>query len=755
MAPKIKPSDGATIVPNLGLYYDRPPLGLSPQMLAEGLNFRIRDGKLSNLNLGWDQFEDFTLNGPVLLINNFRIRGGAEQLVFATKTDLYNWNGSALAYITPVYATGTVTVAGDGIDEAGANLGDMTAGGGINAAFDTTTAQAAAACASTASSTTAWVGRDLTTPSTIAGVTVHGSNDAGYVAGANPSVTITLYGKTGAAPASSTDGTVLGSITFTDTADESTGRVITSNDITTTWDNVWIKVDQGGAAAAMHVAEVLMFDPDVDVVGSGTNWDPMTKAGDFIAFGSATENDPDADWYEIASVTNDTNLVLVAPGAPKYPASTAYTIRRTFTGEENNIWTSVIFLGVGTEDDLWIASNGVDDLVTWNATDDFATLQESFTITKIKALAIYNNMVIYGGFEQAGQSHPNDIINSVPGDPLEITTGLAEQFKVHANPDGINSMRNLGDNLVIYSPRTLVLAQFVGDPLVFIFRTASQGTGPISPNAIADYGDRHEFLGFDIQYRFDGVALSETGYNVFREVIRRNDPLRRHFALAHFDEENGDLIWLIALQSDAGAGDETMAPEQAWTQHYLEDTPETTDFCCSRRQLPFISSGYYFRQDGLTWDEITEAWTDLNFRWNDQFFASAFPLNLFGGTDGKVYTINTSQNKADGTGLESFVRFGKRAVGDTRMRGLVRRIYPYVDQFQNDLNVTTYLSDHASGPATITDTQAFDQSLPEGGHFVSPFRRGRFMQVEFGTDGPSEPWSLEGYDVQVDPGGYR
>lgn len=598
-----KSDSTATLLPNLGLYYDRPTSVLEPQMLAEGLNFRIQNGRVNNLNLGWDQFEDFTLNGPVIHISNFRIRGGVEQLVFATTTDLYNWNGSTLVYITPTYVTGT--------------------------------------------------------------------------------------------------------------------------------------------AAASGTA----------VTGTGTNWDPTVKAGDFIAFGANDENDPDADWFEIDTVTNDTSITLTETAGTV--ADGPYTIRRTFTGDEADIWSSVVFLGIGAEDDYWIATNGVDDIVSWNGTDDFAELQEGLGITKVKCLAIYSNMVIYGGFEEGGESKPNSIINSDAGSPFDISSGLSEQFKIHANPDGIHCMYPLGDNLVIYSPRTIVLAQFVGDPLIFVFRTASQGTGPLSSRAVADYGDRHEFLGFDIQYRFDGVALSETGYNVFREVIRRNDPLRRHFALAHFDEENGDLIWLIAQTSDAGAGDDTASPEEAYVQHYLEDTPENRDFACSRRELPFISSGYYFRQAGLTWDQITETWEQLNFRWNDQFFASAFPLNLFGGTDGKVYTINTSQNMEGGGALASFVRFGKRAVGDGRMRGLVRRIYPFVEQFTTPLNVTLYLSDHLGGPATITDTQSFDQSLPEGGHFVSPFRRGRFMQVEFGTDGPSQPWQLEGYDVQVDPGGYR
>lgn len=741
----------SVVSPNLGLYYDKPSIALNERQLEEGLNFRVKEGTLQNLNLGWDQFGTFELNGPCQAISSFQIRGGAEHLLFITPTDIYRYQDEdTVVFLTPVYATGTVTATSTAVDFTGqTNIGDMTGGAGIDTLFDDDTTETLATSATKASATTAYAGRSLPSAIAIGGCDVYGSDDQGFVDGATPAVTISLYAKNGV-PANSTDGTLLGTLTFTDATNAR--RTIQSKNTTTTFTHVWVKIDHNGSAATMACAELDVFPPVTAIVGSGTNWDPNAKAGDYIAIGSATHNATDIAWAEITTVTDDTNLVVVA--AAYAPAGTAYTIRRTFTGDVTDTWTYDIFLGNAATGDLWLASNGLDDLVTWNGTDNFATLQEGFALTKIKALAVYNNMVIYGGFEEAGETKPNSIQNSGVGTPLTLT-GLSEQFKVHANPEGIHAMYVLGDNLVIYSPRTIILAQFVGDPLIFTFRQAAAGTGPLSPNAIADYGDRHVFLGFDSMYDFDGVTLAETDNHVWREAIRRNDPLRRHFAFAHFDEENGDLIWVLAQTSDAGSGDAEATPEIAYVQHYLEEMPTGYDLAHSRRQLPFITGGYYFRQEGLTWDEITETWVQLNFAWNDQFFASAFPLSLMGSVDGKVYTINTSQNQDDGTGLESFVRFGKRAAGDSRMRGLVRRIYPYVQNFNTDLLVTLYLSDHASGPATISETYTFDQDLPEGGHFVSAFRRGRFFQLEFGTEGPSEPWVLEGYDVQIDPGGYR
>lgn len=88
----------------------------------------------------------------------------------------------------------------------------------------------------------------------------YGGNDTGFIDASNPSVTITLYGKQGAAPSSGTDGTVLGSLTFTDTANESAGRTITSSDRTTIWDHVWIRIVPASGTATHYLAEVEFYE---------------------------------------------------------------------------------------------------------------------------------------------------------------------------------------------------------------------------------------------------------------------------------------------------------------------------------------------------------------------------------------------------------------------------------------------------------------------------------------------------------------
>jgi len=205
--------------------------------------------------------------------------------IFAgTSTKLYKMNNTSLAWEEVTRANATE------LDyTSSTNIGDMSAAGGLTAAFDGTTAQAAAACAAKSSATSAYVGKTLATAAVISSVKIYGSNDAGYVSGANPGMTVTLYGKTGTAPANATDGTSLGSTTFTDTADESSARTITSTS-TSEWLHTWVTFAQDGSAATMNVAELEFFSVENYSLTAASQWQFAQSGTDVVAV--ATGNAP-------------------------------------------------------------------------------------------------------------------------------------------------------------------------------------------------------------------------------------------------------------------------------------------------------------------------------------------------------------------------------------------------------------------------------------------------------------------------------
>lgn len=497
------------------------------------------------------------------------------------------------------------------------------------------------------------------------------------------------------------------------------------------------------------------------ITGVGTLWLANVKAGDKITFGTAVGRSAKLVWYEVLNVVDNTHLNLTTNLLSGVGGGSAYTVSKVFQGTKRDQWDWDIFTQDGTSgDDLAFFTNGVDVPITWNGTATEVVMHPELGFV-CESLTAFSNMMIYGAVTIGGNSFPTSIINSDIGLPLHAGstgTGVSDQFIAHDGSDKVVVMLPLADNLVIYSERTLTVVQFIGDPLVFAFRQAAHGYGTVGRGALADFGDHHEFVNIDAQYGFDGVGLREINSHIFREAIRRGDPGRRQFTLSHFDEQNGDLIWSIPGTTDAASPNAAVVSADrqanyAISEHYLEDVPQGVETPFSQRQFPFTATGYYERKTGLTWADISATWVSFNFSWNDQFFQLAFPFNLAGDDAGIIWKFATVQ-QGNGVALASFVRTGRWPLGSGRERGLMRRVYPFAEKTNMTLGVQIWMADHASGPLTSKGTYNFNTTLTEGGHFVSPFRRGRYVSVQF-SDAVGTGFVLDGWDYDMNRGGMR
>lgn len=151
-----------------------------------------------------------------------------------------------------------------GTTSAGTPFGDMTGGAGLSSSFDGDTTDGASACSRALSATQAFIGLRVPGGARIHSATIHGSNDAGFVSGINPTMTITLRGKNDSAFSSAvataiTEGSQIGSITaFADTADESAGRAFTMSDQATAYEYIAAFVTHNGASNSINVAELTL-----------------------------------------------------------------------------------------------------------------------------------------------------------------------------------------------------------------------------------------------------------------------------------------------------------------------------------------------------------------------------------------------------------------------------------------------------------------------------------------------------------------
>jgi hypothetical protein len=545
-----------------------------------------------------------------------------------------------------------------------------------------------------------------------------------------------------------------------------------------------------------------------NVVGSGTAWAttitgaqwPNAKVGDQISFNSSAQNSPGATWYTIIAVNSDTSITLNAPatqyttyvtedGSANYVAedgstlyipqsSSAYTIRRLFTGGFQNNWNYEFFVDADTNsgtgipviangNDQIVLTNGVDNVVSWDGIAPTVILHTEFGFT-CKSLVQFTDMMCYLNVIYEGTLLATTMMNSNAGAPFEVgnnSVGVANQFIVQADTDPILNGRRLGPYLAIYCNHNLILASNTGSATVFAFRLAASYKGVVGQNAIASYPTIHQFIAPDGMYYFDGSNVQPLNTHVWRALMSTFDSSRVNNIFTYLDESNGEQIWSIPQTTDPGSGTVSAPNAQAWSEHYLEETAGQTQSALiasamginrpySTRSFPFSAIGPFLNESVITWNQLTNQWQTYNYAWNSAFFSLSFPITLVGDNNGYLYQLNAGQ-LANGTPLNAYVTFGRRATADGKMRAMVRRVYPFVSAFPSPLTVVCGFADYASGPVTTSATFPFDQSYSTIGQFMVPvYRRGRYLDLTFG-DASGNPWIINGFDIDVLPGGQR
>ncbi len=373
-----------------------------------------------------------------------------------------------------------------------------------------------------------------------------------------------------------------------------------------------------------------------------------------------------------------------------------------------------------------------------------------------KELTVYKGMMIYSNITVSGEARPSSFRNSAIGEATNVTTKEAAEFQIGDGVSPIRGANVMGDSLILYKSNPArsetILAQFIGQPLNFLFRSVLEDAGALAGRGIADFGDFHEFIGRDAMYRFDGVGAVKIDEHVWSAVLGLQDPDRTAMIQAHFDDEKGELQWIFPLAGDASL---TAAPEKAYTKHYLEEVGRApTPY--SIRELPALSTGYSSQATAVTFADLAVAWATVSQRWSEQSFASSFPLTLFGDQAGVVMRLSPSANQQDGSAINAFAQFPVRALGDERFQSLVSRVYVNTPKLGGasayTLTVTTGVGDRPDTDMTQDAGTAFDLTHA-GNRFTNPHVVGRYGQVRFGTNGTDEPWSFSGYDMDVRQGG--
>jgi hypothetical protein len=383
-------------------------------------------------------------------------------------------------------------------------LGNATGGGNLASAFDGTTSQAAAASASKTSSTSIWVGHTLTTAKAIHKVIVYGTNDVGYVTGANPSITITAYGKNGTAPANGTDGTALGSVTFTDTANESGNpRTITvanpSNE--TTYEHLIINIVQDGAAATMAVAEMDTYE--------AVHKDEPRFITTFVG---------PSDTEELIIGYKDGSLAEWLVGGTETDQSiSGYT-----PADSDGLYTSAQLGGV-----LYVNRN---DRIPWDwkpGDTTFEALANWDTDWRCNVLRAYNDALVAFNITDGATEYPTMVRTSdlttygvVPTtwDETDPANNATSNILAEMKGDIVDA-QNLQNSMIIYTNLETWVMQADGSDAVYSYRRLFNDAGAMSANCSVELEGKHYVFGYKDIWVHDGVGKESISNSRVRKKV--------------------------------------------------------------------------------------------------------------------------------------------------------------------------------------------------------------------------------------------
>lgn len=514
---------------------------------------------------------------------------------------------------------------------------------------------------------------------------------------------------------------------------------------------------------------------------SGTGFRNNVRVGDYISF-TANANSPTLNtWFKISSVGSDTSLGITTNSPPNTGGQVSYTIRQCMSNNNSDsIPVMETFPNAGGSDNqdiIFIANNGgaqrlapsVDPIFTWNPVNRYGTYMTGYSFT-CGQLRRFQNVLVYGrlwgvsGLTPSGWLGGTSIQSSDNGLPKSLNTGVAFQGIVSDGAEPIQHLGILGNSLLIYmgtanwnasalsastASGSVISATFVGLPTVWQFATVVRARGPIGQNLVAEFSDRHQFIGVDGEYRYNGLFLQVMNDHVWRGILPALDYNALSNSFHVHAPTQGELIWVVPYNSGQAV------ELQAFTEHYMEQANN------------YLFKPYTMRDAGNN--------AQL-YQWNcfigSNPSISAVPLTgfqgpLIGDSFGNViqlYSGFDTQTFRSGTTIAypSSAQFASRIVAGERARGLIKRVYPYVEQSSGayNLTVTLMMQDRIGGSTTITDTQTIAVNNPAN-RFTTHYRRGRVANVTFSTAGNAltgQPWTLDGYDWELphgSPGGQR
>lgn len=320
------------------------------------------------------------------------------------------------------------------------------------------------------------------------------------------------------------------------------------------------------------------------------------------------------------------------------------------TGDEDYLFTSEIM------NNYYVYSNNITPLMYWDMATDTTTILYAGCVLAAKAIRKFGERLCLYHVTETGVAKPQRVRWTIVGglsttpvatDWTDTGSGNTD-LESTMGSDFIQNAQKLGNYMVIYGERTVVLQEYVGvvtDP--YSFYTRVTGVGLAAPLAIANLGNEHIFLGWDNIYSYKGgKEVLWVGDSIKRELFNIINPEYIHRSFMVFLEEKDELRLYIPT------GGSTL-PNTYFSYNLTKKT-------WSRGERSYTSYGYHTVASAVTWASVgssaTDPWSNQDARWDDTTLQALAPLTLYGDSSGIVHNDDFSEYNLDGVAIDAWVQ---------------------------------------------------------------------------------------------------
>ncbi len=325
-----------------------------------------------------------------------------------------------------------------------------------------------------------------------------------------------------------------------------------------------------------------------------------------------------------------------------------------FTGDNTNFFFTENWDHDGSSDTTYVTNNK-NPIQIYNGTHlrqlsiDIGTEAARAGVNDVNScllVIVFKERVIIFSTNENGTDFFQRARWSTIKDPFSWPTA---NFKDAPTSDLIKSVDFLGDELYVWFESSVWRFVWTGDSAnPFEWERVSGTQGSVAQMSLATQDDRQFAIGATRIQLSNGRDVVAADSLIPDFTLTWNQDSLPYSNSLLLDEEKHILMSYASDGAGSGDSDQpddgNVYPDRAVVLNYEDENFATYN-------LPIHTLGVSNVESDLTWDDITDAWADIDFSWSAGQAKSGFPVTLMGNHLGKIFQLN-STGSDDGSKIE-------------------------------------------------------------------------------------------------------